>query len=188
MSEPLDPSDPPPFAPYECERSEQLYDSVWCGLRRDHLVLEDGRRQDYHVFEVTDAAVCVPVLSDGSIVLIWQHRHPHGRTHWEVPAGRIATGEPPLEAAAREVLEETGFRPGRMEPLPGFYPINGISAHYAHAYRALECEHVGDPTLDASERLVVRVWPEERVRRWLLEGRFEDGFTALALSYHFLTR
>jgi len=185
MSAHDDPPDPPPFAPHEVERSEQLYESIWCGLRRDHLVLDDGQRQDHHVFEVVDAVVCVPVLPDGSIALIWQHRHAHGKSHWEVPAGRIAEGEEPIAAAARELEEETGYRPGRMQALPGFYPLNGISDHYAHAYRALDCELVGPQELDASERIIVRVTPEASVRRWLREGRFADGFTALALAYHF---
>lgn len=178
-------ADPPPFEPFPVERSEQLYDSPWCGLRRDWLRLADGREQEYHVFEVTDAVVVVPFLPDGRVVMIWQYRHPHGRSHWEVPAGRLHAGEDPAVAAVRELREETGYAPGRVEALPGFFPINGISAHYAHAFVAHDCELAGEPEPEDSERIAVRVLGRDEVERRLHAGGIADGFTALALLYAF---
>lgn len=178
------PDDPEPFPPFAVQGSERIYDSAWCGLRRDVVVLPGGQRQEYHVFEISDAVVVVPILADGSIVMIGQYRYPHGRTHWEVPAGRIADGESPAEAAAREMLEETGYAPGRLVALPGFYPTNGISAHYAHAFCALDCNEVAAPTPDASEQLVVRTFTRGDVEALLAAGRIADGFTALALLYY----
>ena len=87
------PPDPEPFAPFATLQTRHVYRSDWCNLRRDVVDLGDGTRQEYHVFEVPDAAVVVPVLEDGRIVLIAQYRYPHGRTHWEVPAGRLAPAE-----------------------------------------------------------------------------------------------
>ena len=183
------PEDPPPFPPFRVERSERVYDSPWCGLRRDEVELPNGDLQEYHVFEVSDAVAVLPVLADGSIVLVGQYRYPHGRTHWEAPAGRIDEGEDPRAAAARELLEETGFRSGRFVPLPGFYPTNGISAHYAHVFAALDCERVAEPTPGSAEQLVVRVFRESEARALLAAGRLADGFTALALMYYlFLVR
>lgn len=179
---PPDP-DPDPFEPFEVVERERVYDSKWCALRRDRLRLPDGALQEYHVFEVPDAAVAVPLLPDGRIVLLWQHRHPHGRTHWEIPAGRIAVGEDPADAARREVLEETGFGAGALERLPGFYPLNGISGHYAHAFVARDCERVAAPTPEAAERFSVHVLERERVLALLRAGELADGFTALTLFY-----
>ena len=178
------PGNPTPFEPFRVHESQRVYDSPWCGLRRDMVVLPNGALQEYHVFEISDAAVVVPVLADGSIVMVGQYRYPHGKTHWEVPAGRIGEGETPREAIERELLEETGYRAGRIEPLPGFYPTNGISAHFAHAFYALDCEHVADPRPDASEQLVVRVHRPDQVRALLRAGMIEDGFTALSLLYY----
>ena len=177
-------SDPPPFEGFPVQSSERVYDSVWCGLRRDQLLLPNGSTQEYHVFEVPDAVVVVPVLTDGRLLMIWQYRYPHGKTHWEVPAGRIHEGEDVETAAVRELREETGHRPGRLERLPGFYPINGISAHFAHAFVAIDCERVGEVELDAAERLEVATFAETDVRRLLQRGEISDGFTALALFYY----
>ena len=177
--------DPPPYPPFEILGTRRLYDSPWCGLRRDELRLPNGKAQEYHVVEIPDAVVVAPFLPDGSIVMVWQHRHPHGGTHWEVPAGRIARGEEPAAAATRELREETGYRAGELVALPGFYPINGISAHFAHAFAAYDCERVGAPELDASERMVTRVLSRARVERMLREGSIRDGFTRLALREAF---
>ena len=182
---PAAPQDPPPFPPFEVRGSERVYDSSWCALRRDTVLLRDGSPQEYHVFEVPDAVVVVPVLAGGDLVLIGQYRYPHGRTHWEVPAGRISAGESPREAAARELEEESGCRAGRLVELPGFFPVNGISPHYVHSFAALDCELVGAPTPDAAEQILARRFEEREVRALLAAGRIQDAFTALALFYWF---
>jgi ADP-ribose pyrophosphatase len=179
------PDAPPPFAPFDLARSERVYDSPWCGLRRDLLRLPDGRLHPYHVFEIPDAVAVVPVLPDGSIVVLWQYRHPHGRTHWEIPAGRVDEGEGPAAAAERELLEETGYAPGRLIELGAFYPINGISPHRARLFAALDCVRVRAPELGPCERFSVHVLGGSEVRARLARGDFEDGFTALALFYYF---
>ncbi|RKY19604.1 MAG: NUDIX hydrolase [Planctomycetota bacterium] len=177
--------DPQPFEGQPLERSVRVYDSPWVSLRRDLLRLPDGAQQEYHVVEISDAVVVVPRLPDGRVVMIWQHRHPHGKTHWEVPAGRLQVGEDPAAAAERELLEETGHRPGRLLRLPGFYPINGISAHWAHAFLALDCERVSEPALDVTEQIETGVFSAAHVRGMLAAGELDDGFTALALFYAF---
>lgn len=172
-----------PWPPYPLERSDRIYDSPWVGLRRDVVKLEDGRDQELHVVEITPAVCVVPLMTDGRVAMLWQYRHPHGKTHWEVPAGRVDEGETPEEAARRELLEEAGCRAGSLERLAGFFPMNGISGHHATLFVARDCEQVAEPTPDPAERLrcVMRPWDE--VRAEVVRGDYEDGFTALALLY-----
>ncbi|MDA1263858.1 MAG: NUDIX hydrolase [Planctomycetota bacterium] len=177
------PANPEPFPPFGVHASEQVYDSPWCGLRRDTVVLPNGRLQEYHVLELASAVGIVPVLPDGRVVLCGQYRYTHGNTHWETPAGRIDQGEDPAVAAARECLEETGYRPRRVEPLPGFYPTNGISAHYAHLFVGHDCELIGEQALDDSEQITAQVFTRGEVEALLDAGRFADGFTAIAVLY-----
>jgi len=179
------PADPPPFEPFEVRRSRTVYDSSWCKLRCDDIVLPDGGLGEHHVFEVPDAAVVVPVLPGGELVLIGQYRHPHGRTCWEVPAGRLSPGESPEQAAVRELGEESGCVPGRLVAMPGFYPMNGISDHWVDAFCALDCERRDELALDPTERILPRCFSPDEVRRLLAAGRIVDGFSALALLQYF---
>ncbi len=174
------PEDPPQFEPFRVTGSESIYESVWCDLRRDDLLLPDGSACDHHVFHVIDAVVVVPVLANGDLVLIGQYRYVHGRTSWEVPAGRTTEGEAPAAAAERELREESGCRAGRWVELPGFYAMNGISDHWAHAFCALDCEE-GEQRLDPTERILTRTFTRDEVRALLAAGRIVDAFSALAL-------
>lgn len=177
------PDDPAPFPPFGVHEREQVYDSPWCGLRRDQVVLPNGALQEYHVFEITNAVAVVPITTAGEFVLVGQYRYTHGKTQWEVPAGRLEEGEAPEVGALRELREETGYAPSRMVELPGFYPTGGISAHYAHAYCALDCEVVGELQLEASEQLIVQTFTRSQVEGLLDSGRFADAFTALTIAY-----
>ena len=162
-----------------------IYDSSWCKLRCDDIVLPDGTTGEHHVFEVPNATVVVPVLESGELVLIGQYRHPHGRTCWEVPAGRLDPGESPEQAAVREVREESGCEVGRLVPLPGFFPINGISDHWVDAFCALDCRQTAGLALDPTERIVPRRFTADQVRGLLDGGKIVDGFSALALRSYF---
>ena len=176
--------DPRPYRPHDVMRSVRVYDSKWCALDRHELRLDPDDKEptgEYHVFRVPDAIVVVPFTVRGHIAMVWQHRHPHGHTHWEVPAGRINMGESPEEATVRELREETGLTADRLVALGGFFPINGISDHFAHVFCALDCTSTHELDLDDSERLLVRSRPLDVVREELLAGSLHDGFTALAL-------
>lgn len=183
MSERKVPENPAPFPPFSVARSERIYHSPWCGLRRDIVRIASGAEREYHVVEIGDAVAVVPVLPDGRIVLIGQYRYPHGKTHWEIPAGRLHANEDVLDAARRELREETGYRARAFERLPGFYPTNGISAHFAHAFVALDCGRAFELDLEDTEQLVVKTFTREEIALLLDAGRIEDAFAAICLMY-----
>ena len=179
----LAPPDPKPFDPFPVLSSTRIYDSPWVGLRRDVGTLPDGSSQEHHVVEISNAVVVVPLLADGSIAFVGQYRYPHGRTHWELPAGRLAAGEAAADGARRELLEETGLEAEELHALPGFYPTNGISAHFAHAFVATGCRRTAPPTPDPAQQLCQETFTRAQAEALLDAGRLADGFTAIALMY-----
>ena len=173
------------WPPYSLLSRHQIYDCPWGGLRRDMVKLDNGAAQELHVVEITDSIAVVPEMADGRIAMLWQFRHAHGKTHWEIPAGRIDPGEEPAEAALRELHEEAGCKTTNLAPMGGFYPTNGISKHYTHFFTTHNCVLKDKPQPDAAERIQIVLRDREVVRRELEAGAYEDGFTALALFYYF---
>ena len=105
-----------------------IYESDWIRLVLTDVEIPDGERFEHHVVRMPQQAAGAVVFdSERGLLLIWRHRFVTDTWGWEIPAGRIDDGETPIEAAARETLEETGWRPGVLAPLVRYQPHNGLS-------------------------------------------------------------
>lgn len=137
----------------------------------------DGR--EYEVVRHPGAAAVVPVRPDGHVILVRQARHAIRDTLVEVPAGILdRADEDALAAAARELLEETGYRHRSIEFLGGVYTTAGFSDEYVHLFVArTEAEPEAEP--EAGIELVIR--PLEEMARAARAGRVRDAKTAIAL-------
>lgn len=165
------------------ERS--LYESPWIELHLADVELPDGQRLEHHVLRYPQqAAGAVVTDPDHGVLLLWRHRFITDIWGWEIPAGRIEPGEAPIEAAAREALEETGWRPGPLEPLVRFRPSGGSSDQWFHIFVAAGATHEGDPT-DVTEAQEVRWHTPDEVRTLIADGLVTDGLSLTALSYWF---
>jgi 8-oxo-dGTP pyrophosphatase MutT (NUDIX family) len=114
--------------------------------------------------------------------MLWRHRFIPDHWGWEVPAGRIEPGESVAQAAAREVLEETGWRPGPLRRLTAYDPTSGISDHRFHLMAAESATYVGEPT-DPSEAERVEWLALDDVRRMVAAGEVNDGLSLTALLW-----
>ena len=94
--------------------STTIYEGPVFGIRRDEVIEPSGVRTTREVITHPGSVVVLPVLSDGRILLIQQYRHATRQYLWELVAGRIDAGETPQAAAARELIEETGYRAKRF--------------------------------------------------------------------------
>ena len=165
------------------ERS--IYDSEWMQLSLVDVELPSGARFEHHVMRTAPAAGVVVDDPQRGVLLLWRHRFISDTWGWEVPAGRIDGGETPTEAGAREVEEETGWRPGPLLPLTSYFPNNGATDCVFHLLLATSAEHVGAPTdPDEAERVEWLSWPQ--VSAAIAAGEVGDGLslTALLLRLH----
>lgn len=103
---------------WELLKSEYLFNRPWLTVRKDCVKIPSGEINDeFYVLEYPDWVNVIAITDEGQFVLEKQYRHGLGKTCYEIPAGVIEEGESPLEAAKRELQEETGYGDGTWREL-----------------------------------------------------------------------
>ncbi|MFQ5592156.1 MAG: NUDIX hydrolase [Phycisphaerae bacterium] len=131
------------------------------------------------------AVVILPVLDDGRIVMIRNHRFAVDEELWELPAGTREAGESPSQTAQRELEEETGYRASAVSPMLAFYTSPGILTEYMHAFEATGLTPVGRRPAD-DESIVCEILEPDTARRMLFDGTVRDAKTIAVLARYFL--
>ncbi len=103
-------------------------------LRVDTIEMPDGRQTTREVVERSDCIAVVPIDADDNVLLVRQYRTAVEKELLEIPAGGIDPGEDPETAVRREMREETGYLPQKLERLGGFYIAPGYSSEYMYLY------------------------------------------------------
>jgi 8-oxo-dGTP pyrophosphatase MutT (NUDIX family) len=161
------------------ERS--IYESPWMSMRLVDVEIPGGPRFEHHVVRFGQHAAGLVVHDPArGVLLLWRHRFITDTWGWEIPAGRIEAGEDPADAAAREALEETGWRPGTVRHLTTYHPLNGTMDAVFHVFAADSAIHEGEPSHPEEAERVEWV-PIERVRGLIRDGDVKDGPSLTAL-------
>jgi 8-oxo-dGTP pyrophosphatase MutT (NUDIX family) len=162
-----------------------LYDSEWVRLSLVDVEIPGGERFEHHVVRMPhQAAGAIVYDPERGVLLLWRHRFITDTWGWEIPAGGIDPGETPADAAARETLEETGWRAGPVRPLVHFHPLNGLCDQVFHIFVADGAQHVGEPT-DVGESERIEWVPVTELRRIVRDNEMLDGLSATGVAYAF---
>ena len=152
--------------------SEYLVRRPWLTARRDRLELPDGRIiPEYYVLEYPDGVNVIAITKDGQFVMERQYRHAARKISLELPCGVMEEGETPLEAAQRELLEETGFGGGQWKKLMELSPNPSAMSNMTHCFLAIGVEKIAEQHLDETEELSVLFMTKEEVKRMLNENQ-----------------
>jgi ADP-ribose pyrophosphatase len=114
----------------------------------DRLEMDNGVVAVRETLRHPGAVCMVPVTGDGKLLLVTQYRHAAGRRLLELPAGTLEPGEDPRPAAIRELQEEVGHHPGKIDPLGGFFVAPGYTTEYIHLF---VCSELTPSHLDGDE-------------------------------------
>jgi ADP-ribose pyrophosphatase len=125
----------------------------------------------------------VPVLDDGRLLLIRQFRYPIGKFILELPAGKLDSGQPPLETIARELEEETGHRAGTLTHECTFYTTPGISNESIHLFVARDLTQSAQ-RLEEGEHITLEAYSPEECLRKIETGEITDGKTILGILWY----
>jgi len=118
--------------------SRLVYDGRAIKLRVDKVRTVDGRETEREVVEHGECVAIVAVDGDDNIIMVSQYRQPIDKEILEIPAGGIDPGETPEDAVRRELQEEIGYLPEKVERLGGFYSVPGYGTEYLHLFLATE--------------------------------------------------
>jgi ADP-ribose pyrophosphatase len=163
-----------------------IYENPWVNLYVDAVRFPDGRVIDeHHVLDFEKESVAVVVENtDHDILFIQSYRYVTDSLEWEIPAGWIDAGESVLEAAMREVREETGYELLNSQLMYSYYPMNGIANKRFHVVQGLAGELQG--TFDRNEVKEVRWVPRHEAQEMIRQQQIQDGYALTALLLHFM--
>lgn len=166
--------------PWRTVSTRAVYDNPWISVREDAVVRPDGLPGIYGVVHFKNVAVGVLAVEAGQVYLVGQYRYTLGRYSWEIVEGGCAQGEEALDAARRELEEETGLRARQWLRMGGAHLSNSVTDEFAVWYLATGLEQ-GECKPEGTERLQVRRVRLEEALRMALSGEITDALSMLAL-------
>jgi ADP-ribose pyrophosphatase len=163
--------------------SEMIYQGRVFGLRRDEVLEPSGVRATREVITHPGSVVVLPVLPNGRIVMIRQYRHATRQYLWELVAGRKEPEETPKEGAARELLEETGYRAKRFKVFLDVFPTPGFLEERMYLLLA-EGLIAGEAEPEEDEKIEVRAYKVNELKKMIKSGRLRDAKSVAAILYY----
>lgn len=164
--------------------SEVKYTGKIVNVRFENVISSDGREYYREIIDHPGGVVIAPVTQNNEIILIKQWRHAIGRELIELPAGKLDRKEDILDAAKRELQEETGFAAKSWESLGFVYSTPGFCNEVLHLYKAWDLEPaVANP--DAGEIIEPYIVSFENAKKLIREGKINDAKTLACLAMVF---
>ncbi len=166
--------------------SEYIMKREWLTVRRDTVRLPDGRMNDeYYVLEYPDWINVIAETASGQLVIERQYRHGRGIVSYEICAGVMEKGETPLQAAQRELQEETGYAGSEWSEIMTVSQNTSSTNNMCHCFLAKNVIKVSEQSLDKTEDIEVFLFDKEEVFEMLKRNEFKQSLMAAPLWKYF---
>jgi 8-oxo-dGTP pyrophosphatase MutT (NUDIX family) len=160
-----------------------IYDNRWARLDLvDVQPPGGGERFEHHVVRLHRVAITLVLDDADRVLMMWRHRFVCDQWGWELPGGIVDQGEEPAATAAREVEEETGWRPEKVEHITTYQPMIGMVDSPHEVYMAHRATYVGEPTA-SEEAAVIRWIPIDDLSEMMRRGELLGSGTLMAVLY-----
>jgi len=160
--------------------SREVFRGRIARLTVDTVTLPNGHTAELEILHHPGGAAAVAIDREGRVCLLHQFRHAAGGPVWELPAGRLEPGEPPIDTIRRELVEEAGIHAAHVVPLGESLSSPGIFTERIHLFLATDLTPVPDAR-EAAEVFDVHWVPLDEAVRRALEGEIDDSKTVIGL-------
>ena len=160
--------------------TQQIYQGHAVNMRVDTVEKASGKKTTREVVERSDCIAVVAIDEQDNILLVRQFRYAVDRFLLEIPAGGIDPGEEPIDSVRRELQEEIGYFPRKIDKLGGFYSIPGYGTEYLHCFLATDLVPARLMAEDTDDIETVRV-PLDQIPQLIASGEICDGKSVAAL-------
>ena len=172
-----------PPLPWKTLSTREIYRNRWMALREDIAEMPDGRTTLYGVCEFGQCVGVLPFVTDDRVALVRQYRYPYRENdRWEMPTGGVRAGEEPAAAAQRELMEEAGYRAGRLTWLSTYYTSKSVVHETAYLYlgQALLPAELPPDDTEFLERVEL---PFDEVLKLVTRSEIRDSMTVIAVLH-----
>lgn len=177
--------------PWSIVTENKEYTTPIFNLLKRRMKLEAPEEQNQGDFYILDAPAWINVVAitaDSEIILVEQYRYGTEEPTLEIPGGMVDKGEEPLEAARRELLEETGYQSDEWKSLGKVSSNPAILTNYTHMYLAEKCIFVGSENPDSHERIIVHKMPVSQFLELVAEGSVHHAIVLAAVARYLLIK
>jgi ADP-ribose pyrophosphatase len=170
--------------------TEVIHKNPWWEYKCDKVIRADGTEGEYCYVETGGNIIIIPVLDDGRLVLVRQYRYLADKNSIEFPGGGIGKGESPVDAAKRELLEESGYQTENLIKIGVFEPCVGVVKDMSHIFIANELTAAQAPKSDVFESTEVILRRVDEFENMIKQGEIWDGqvLAAWALARNLLLK
>lgn len=160
--------------------SKLIHNGDFLVLNKDTVLLPNGKTSTREFVTHPGAACVVAVNEDDNILMVKQYRYPVSKVMYEVPAGKLDSGEEPINCARRELEEETGYKANNFDLIGSLYPAPAYSNEIIYIYLATKLTKT-NMSLDEDEFLVCEKIKISKVLEMIMNGQITDAKTQIAV-------
>lgn len=175
------------MAEWKIKKSDSVFRTGIFALKK--FTCTHPEKEGTHEFFILDTPDWINVVAldeAGNFIFVKQHRLGTGKLTLETPAGLIEPGEDPLEAAKRELREETGYEAGNIVLMRKLAANPAIMNNFIYFFLAQKCHKIGAQVLDAAEDIEVKTFSRGEVMKMLADGTIDHSIIVTALGLYFM--